>query len=91
MNSVAGVIFEDMIKPHLSKNVTEKTASTIMKIIVVIFGSICVGLVFVVEKMGTLTQAAKSMSSITAGPLLGIFILGMFFPWANSTVSFFIR
>lgn len=32
-------------------------------------------------------QAGKSLASITAGPLLGIFTLGMFFPIANSSVS----
>lgn len=43
-------------------------------------------MVFLVEKMGALIQAGKSLAGITAGTLLGLFSLGMFFPWANSTV-----
>lgn len=31
-------------------------------------------------------QAGRSLSGITAGPLLGIFTMGMFFPMANSMV-----
>ncbi|KAJ8951881.1 hypothetical protein NQ318_019857 [Aromia moschata] len=84
LNSMTGVIFEDLIKPTIRKPLTEGQASFLMKVIVVIIGSICVGLVFVVEKMGAaLIQASGSLGAITAGPLLGIFSLGMFFPQAN--------
>lgn len=85
---MTGVIFEDLIKPRTKKPLTEAQASFLMKVMVVIIGSICVALVFVVEKMGALIQASASMGAITAGPLLGIFSLGMFFPCANSIVSF---
>lgn len=84
LNSMTGVIFEDLIKPRMKKPLTEGQASFLMKVIVVIIGSTCVGLVFVVEKMGAaLIQASGSLGAITAGPLLGIFSLGMFFPQAN--------
>ncbi|XP_066255129.1 sodium-coupled monocarboxylate transporter 1-like [Euwallacea similis] len=84
LNSMTGVIFEDLIKPRLKKAMSEAHASLLMKIIVVLIGFICVGLVFVVEKLGTLIQAAGSIGAITAGPLLGVFSLGMFFPGATS-------
>ncbi|XP_017784798.1 PREDICTED: sodium-coupled monocarboxylate transporter 1-like [Nicrophorus vespilloides] len=83
LNSMTGVIFEDLIKPHIKKPLSESHASFLMKVIVVLIGSICVGLVFLVEKMGALIQASGSLAAITAGPLLGIFTLGMFFPFAN--------
>ncbi|KAJ8688365.1 hypothetical protein QAD02_024160 [Eretmocerus hayati] len=84
LNSMSGVIYEDMIKPCLKKPMSDVGASRIMKLIVVVVGSICVALVFVVEKLSGLIQAGKSLSGITAGPLLGIFTLGMFCPFANS-------
>lgn len=88
LNSMTGVIYEDLIKPRVQVPLTEGKASLIMKIIVFIVGCICVGAVFIVEKLGMLIQAATSMSSITAGPLLGLFTLGMFFPTANETVGY---
>ncbi|KAK2583548.1 hypothetical protein KPH14_009502 [Odynerus spinipes] len=85
LNSMSGVIYEDIIKPCLRKPISNVNASRIMKVMVIVMGIVCVGLVFLVEKLTTLIQAGKSLSGITAGPLLGIFTLGMFFPFANST------
>lgn len=38
LNSMCGVIFEDLIRPAYNKPITEKNASFIMKIIVVAIG-----------------------------------------------------
>ncbi|XP_026667942.1 sodium-coupled monocarboxylate transporter 1-like isoform X2 [Ceratina calcarata] len=84
LNSMAGVIYEDLIKPWLKVPLSNVAASRAMKGMVLITGTLCVGLVFLVEKLSGLIQAGKSLSGITAGPLLGIFTLGMFFPMANS-------
>ncbi|XP_076643027.1 sodium-coupled monocarboxylate transporter 2 [Halictus rubicundus] len=84
LNSMSGVIFEDIIRPCLRGPVSNVATSRTMKATVVAIGIVCVALVFLVEKLGGLIQAGKSLSSITAGPLLGMFTLGMFFPSANS-------
>ncbi|CAG2057861.1 unnamed protein product, partial [Timema podura] len=83
LNSMTGVIFEDLIRPMYKGPISESTASLIMKIVVAIIGTCCVGLVFLVDKLGTIVQAVKSLTGIASGSLLGIFSLGMFFPWAN--------
>ncbi|KAJ2954396.1 hypothetical protein O0L34_g2659 [Tuta absoluta] len=85
LNSMCGVIFEDLIRPAYNKPISEKTASFIMKITVVVIGFACVAMVFLVEHMGALIQAGKSLSGITAGSLLGLFSMGLFLPWINST------
>jgi len=105
LNSMAGVIFEDYIKPQLSGKVSEAKASLTMKIICAVMGVFCVAMVFVVENLGGVLQVkfscfkinfavyfiekqvSGSLSGVTTGPMLGIFTLGMFFPWANSLVS----
>lgn len=84
LNTSAGTIYEDFIKHRQKTVATEKTGSKVMKIIVVVMGCICVGLVFLVEKMGGVLQVSMSFSGITGGPLLGLFTLGMLFPSANA-------
>lgn len=49
-----------------------------------IAGTISVGLVFLVEHLGSVFQIAVSTRGITDGPSLGLFILGMLVPWANA-------
>ncbi|KAG8223061.1 hypothetical protein J437_LFUL002009 [Ladona fulva] len=85
LNSMTGVLYEDFIRPRKSWHHTERKASHILKFSVVIIGFICVCMVLAVEKLGMLIQASKSMAAITAGPLLGIFSLGLFAPYANAT------
>lgn len=56
LNSMTGVIYEDMIKVYYKKELTEAEASNIMKAVVVLLGLICVILVFVIEQLGTLIE-----------------------------------
>lgn len=43
--------------------------------------------VFAVENMGSILPATSSLLGIMLGPTLGIFTLGMMFPWANAKGS----
>ncbi|XP_071451825.1 sodium-coupled monocarboxylate transporter 1-like [Hetaerina americana] len=88
LNSMSGVVYEDFISPFLNSNTSEERASFIMKIISAVLGIICVILVFIIENLEGVVQSALSLEGITCGPMLGIFVLGLFFPWANSTGTF---
>ncbi|KAK6622118.1 hypothetical protein RUM44_001925 [Polyplax serrata] len=85
LNSMTGVILQDFIRPLRKKPMSEASAAFFMKIIVVVLGITLLILACVVDKLGGLIQTSGSLSGITAGTLLGIFTLGMLFPWANST------
>lgn len=56
LNSMSGVIYEDMIKPCLRNSLSEVAASRTMKATVVAIGIVCMALVFLVEKLGGLIQ-----------------------------------
>ncbi|KAF0023089.1 hypothetical protein F2P81_023719 [Scophthalmus maximus] len=82
-NSLATVTMEDLIKPHFP-NMTEAKATLLSKGLALAYGLVCLGMAYVASLMGSVLQAAFSIFGMVGGPLLGLFCLGMFFPWANS-------
>lgn len=87
LNSMSAVVLEDFVKPFVKKPLSERSVHWIMRSVVVSFGIMCLLLVNVVEKMGTVLQLTMSLESITNGPLLGVFTIGIFLPWIKSNVS----
>uniref|UniRef100_A0A1B0CT26 Putative sodium/solute symporter n=1 Tax=Lutzomyia longipalpis TaxID=7200 RepID=A0A1B0CT26_LUTLO len=84
MNTLAGTFYMDFIK-HKYPSLSDEAGSRIMKMLVVGIGTTCLGLVFVVEKLGNIFSLGISIGGVTAGTLLGIFTLGMVCPRANTT------
>ncbi|KAF2901937.1 hypothetical protein ILUMI_04250 [Ignelater luminosus] len=84
LNTLSAIIYSDFLSPFLPADITQKQTSNILKIIVVIAGTLCTLLVFVVEHMGGVLPLALSFAGITGGPLLGLFCLGMLFPKTNA-------
>lgn len=83
LNSLAAITLEDFIKPLVFLNISDARATRISKLLSLFYGVICFGLVFVAEQLGGVLQAVLSVSGMIGGPLLGLFTLGMFFPWTN--------
>ncbi|XP_036356759.1 sodium-coupled monocarboxylate transporter 2-like isoform X1 [Octopus sinensis] len=88
LNSLSTVILQDVIKAYIMKDLPEKKATIISKILVVVLGLVCLALAYVASLLGSVLQAALSLFGIIGGPLLGIFVLGLFFPWANKWGAF---
>jgi Na+/proline symporter len=86
LNILSGTAYEDFVKPFFP-DVSDQKASHIMKLIVVVVGSICLVMVMLIEKLGSVFSIGISMSSITYGTLLGLFTLGMVSPVANAKVG----
>uniref|UniRef100_A0A3Q3WVS4 Sodium-dependent multivitamin transporter n=1 Tax=Mola mola TaxID=94237 RepID=A0A3Q3WVS4_MOLML len=82
-NSLATVTMEDLIKPHCP-NMTETKATLLSKGLALAYGLVCLAMAYLASLMGSVLQAAFSIFGMVGGPLLGLFCLGMFFPWANS-------
>ncbi|XP_060071549.1 sodium-coupled monocarboxylate transporter 1-like [Ylistrum balloti] len=83
LNAVAAVLLEDFVRPFYSHPISGRGSTIFSKVTIVIAGFCCIGLAFVVSKLGAILQVAYIMFGILGGPLLGLFTLGMLFPWAN--------
>ncbi|XP_076328094.1 sodium-coupled monocarboxylate transporter 2-like [Tachypleus tridentatus] len=84
VNSLAAVTLEDLIKTYIKHDLSEVWATRLIKILALVYGAITIVLVVVARKLGNVLQAALSIRGMIGGPLLGLFTLGMFFPWSNS-------
>lgn len=81
---MSAVILEDFFKTFSKTPLTDKQTGYIMRGVVAIFGAICVVLVLVVEKLGSVLQLSMSLGAVTNGPLLGIFTMGVTIPWVHA-------
>ncbi|XP_035222452.1 sodium-coupled monocarboxylate transporter 2-like isoform X2 [Stegodyphus dumicola] len=85
LNSLSANTLEDLVRSYIAPNMTELWATRTAKLLALLYGIISIILVVIVENMtGTVLQAALSISGALGGPILGIYTLGMFFPWPSS-------
>jgi len=71
LNSLSGVILQDFIKPCLGgRQMSEKAASTTMKVIVVVVGTFCTAMVFLVDKLGAIIQVSKNALNKFKTPII---------------------
>lgn len=89
LNSMSAVVLEDFCKPFVKKPLSPRAVNWIMRSVVVGVGVLCVGLVVVVEKMGTVLQLTMSLEAITNGPLFGVFTIGVLIPWIKASSALY--
>lgn len=83
-NSLATVTMEDLIKPHFPL-MSERRATLLSKALAAFYGLLCLAMAYVTHLMGdSVLLVALKIFGMVGGPVLGLFCLGMFFPWANS-------
>ncbi|XP_033499258.1 solute carrier family 5 member 6 [Epinephelus lanceolatus] len=84
-NSLATVTMEDLIKPHFPA-MSEAKATLLSKALAMSYGLLCLAMAYLTHLMGdSVLQVALKIFGMVGGPILGLFCLGLFFPWANST------
>ncbi|KAK5986307.1 Sodium-dependent multivitamin transporter [Trichostrongylus colubriformis] len=80
MNSMAAAIYEDFLKRKLDGEITDHQATFLNKAIVVSCGITSTALAFAAEPLGGILRVCVSVMGAISGPMVGIFVLAMFFP-----------
>ncbi|XP_072169927.1 uncharacterized protein [Diadema setosum] len=83
LNSLAAVTAEDIVK-SIWPDMNEKRYTLVTKSLALFFGALCIAMTYVASQLGGVLQAALSIFGMIGGPMLGLYSIGMFFPWANS-------
>nr|XP_026496581.1 sodium-coupled monocarboxylate transporter 1-like [Vanessa tameamea] len=84
LNSMSAVVLEDFYKPFYKRQLSERQTNWLLKGVVIMLGILCLGLVFIVEKMGTILQLTMTLEAMTMGPQLGVFSMGILMPWVDA-------
>nr|XP_054752022.1 sodium-dependent multivitamin transporter-like [Lytechinus pictus] len=83
LNSLAAVTVEDIIRP-IKKDLSDAKRTTISKVLAILYGFLAIGMAFVASKLGPILTVAIGLMGMIGGPLLGMFTLGIVFPWTNN-------
>ncbi|XP_017772836.1 PREDICTED: sodium-coupled monocarboxylate transporter 1-like [Nicrophorus vespilloides] len=89
LNSLSCTIYKDFVSSFLKANELEKRSSVIIKSIVISIGILLIALVVVVEKAGSIMSSLIGIGSLFAGPMMGLFLLGMFTVKAKAKGAFY--
>ncbi|XP_076863668.1 sodium-coupled monocarboxylate transporter 2 isoform X2 [Brachyhypopomus gauderio] len=83
INALATVTYEDFVS-QFWRDLSNKKAIWISKALCVVFGVACTSMAVAASHMGAVVQAALSIHGMCGGPMLGLFSLGILFPFTNS-------
>ncbi|CAG9823599.1 unnamed protein product [Phaedon cochleariae] len=89
LNSLAAVTMQDFLGSACGIHIPDKRGAFIAKILSIVYGAVSFGLVFLIAQLGSVMQVAISFNGMAGGVTLGLFSLGMFFPWANAKGAIF--
>ncbi|XP_028157097.1 sodium-coupled monocarboxylate transporter 1 [Ostrinia nubilalis] len=84
LNSLAAIACQDLVTGLLGIKLPEDKGAMIARWVCIACGAVSFGLVFAVERLGPVLQLALSFNGMAGGVSLGLFTLGMLFPWANA-------
>jgi len=88
LNSLAAVSLRDFVECGMGISLSDYHATILSKLLAVAYGLVGYGFVFVVKSVEGVLEAALGIFGIVGGPVLGVFTLGMFFPFANTKGAF---
>ncbi|KAF5286284.1 hypothetical protein FQR65_LT12724 [Abscondita terminalis] len=84
LNTMSAVIYEDFVSRFVPNHFLQRRRSALLKSIVMVCGLLSIFLVFVLQEAEGIFPLFVGLTSISVGPTLGLFVLGVLIPMANS-------
>lgn len=84
LNALSAITYSDLMMGLGWRSSSAFHSTVVSKLLVAGYGVGAMGLAWVVAQLGGILQALYIVFGLLSGPLLGVFTLGMFFPWANA-------
>lgn len=85
LNSIATVTWEDFLSPmSCFKKYTDFNQLVVIKSLGVTYAFICMGIAYLVSLFSGVIEISMFVNAATSGTLVGVFILAMIVPFANS-------
>ena len=84
LNSLSAIALEDFVKIFWRPDLKDEVATKMSKLLAIGFGVFSYLLTFMVRNIPGLVQAWLGIFGIFGGPVLGLFSLGMYVPWASA-------
>ncbi|KAF5286282.1 hypothetical protein FQR65_LT12722 [Abscondita terminalis] len=88
LNTMSAVIYEDVVSLFVSKTISQKQIGRILRLIVILTGTVSTLLVFVLQNVNGIFPVFTSIYSAILGPILGLYFMGVLIPIANSKGAF---
>lgn len=89
LHSMSGILYKDCIRPMNLFADNDTNANFTMRIIIFAIGSYCALSSILVERFHSAFQLLNTITSMTTGAKVGVFTLGLFWPWTNINVTYF--
>ncbi|CAL4131798.1 unnamed protein product, partial [Meganyctiphanes norvegica] len=84
LNGVVAMVWKDVLQPlPRFRRTSRETETKINKILSVVVGLMMIGLAYLCSLLEGLMQAATTVNGVTAGPILGLFLMAILMPWTN--------
>lgn len=87
LHSLSGILYKDCIRPLNLFTDNDQNANFAMRIIIFAIGTYCALSSILVETFHSAFQLLNAITSMTTGAKVGVFTLGLFWPWTNINVN----
>ncbi|XP_038051907.1 sodium-coupled monocarboxylate transporter 1-like [Patiria miniata] len=87
LNGVATLLGQHLVKPYV-KNLSDERYTMVLKSLATLLAIIILGVTFLVPLIGGAVPTLLAIAGAVSGPILGIYLLGMFYPRCKAKGAF---